>query len=186
MRPLHEVSLTGGLSQGEDEESPPSALERLALYEPELIRLATRLCGSRSDAHDLVQDTFEQAIRATRVTDVRRERSWLAAILHNRFIDQCRERNRQPLHEPFAETCDVENPVGEPEPTWAKVSETDLAIAISLLEPDFRDLYLLRTINGLSYNEIALKTGLPRNTVATRISRARKKLRALLIEKSSG
>ena len=57
--------------------------------------------------------------------------------------------------------------------------------AIAQLEPDFREVLVLRDVEDLSYEEIAAITGLPDGTVKSRIHRARGQLRAL-VEKVIG
>jgi RNA polymerase sigma-70 factor (ECF subfamily) len=57
--------------------------------------------------------------------------------------------------------------------------------AIAQIEPDFREVLILRDVEDLSYEEIASVTGLPDGTVKSRIHRARAQLKAL-VEKAMG
>jgi RNA polymerase sigma-70 factor (ECF subfamily) len=57
--------------------------------------------------------------------------------------------------------------------------------AIAQIEPEFREVLILRDVEDLSYEEIAAVTGLPDGTVKSRIHRARAQLRAL-VEKAMG
>ena len=57
--------------------------------------------------------------------------------------------------------------------------------AIAQIEPDFREVLILRDVEDLSYEEIAAVTGLPDGTVKSRIHRARGQLKAL-VEKAMG
>ena len=57
--------------------------------------------------------------------------------------------------------------------------------AIAQIEPDFREVLILRDVEDLSYEEIASVTGLADGTVKSRIHRARAQLRAL-VEKAIG
>jgi RNA polymerase sigma-70 factor (ECF subfamily) len=60
------------------------------------------------------------------------------------------------------------------------VTEVQLGAAIAKLEDEFQVVYRMHAIDSLSYKEISLRLGIPVNTVGTRISRARGKLRTLL------
>src|SRR5262245_27978900 len=62
--------------------------------EPALRRLAERLCAGNVDARDLLQDTFERAVRQGIRAEVRNPCAWLATIMHNLFIDRCRAAAR--------------------------------------------------------------------------------------------
>ena len=141
---------------------------------------ATRLCGSSSDARDLVQDTHERAFRRFETfVPGTNARAWLFTILHRAFIDRCRRRAAERRVD-----CIDDVQLAAPEPTtppaWANVSSEQLAQAIASLEDEFRSVYRLYAIESLSYQEIATRLGLPVNTVGTRLGRARRKLRALL------
>lgn len=143
-------------------------------------QLAQRLCGNRTDAEDLVQDTFERALRAeARYTERGMRSGWLATILRNRFRDRCRELDRSK-----ATAFDVTRlPAPQPDDVqhWQRVTETDLAAALAQLDPIFRRVVELHAA-GRSYAGIATELGIPLNTVGTRLMRARKKLYQLLRE----
>ena len=143
--------------------------------------LARRLCGGNSaDADDLVHDAYERALRAWgRYVDHGNLRSWLAAILHNLFIDRCRKNKRTPRSEHIDQ---LEVPAVEqaPPPRWAQVSNDAVAEALGELGPDFRRVYELHA-QGRSYDEIAAELGIARATVGTRLVRARRRLKEALL-----
>jgi RNA polymerase sigma-70 factor, ECF subfamily len=142
--------------------------------------LARRLCGNPADADDLVHDAYERALRGWgRYVDQGNLRSWLAAIIHNVFIDRCRKAKRTPRSERIEH---VEVPAAEPSPPqrWAQVSCAAVAEALGELGPDFRRVYDLHAA-GRSYDEIAAELGIARATVGTRLIRARRKLKELLL-----
>ena len=150
--------------------------------EPSLYRVALQLCGNVADARDLVQDTFERALR--NVSSYRagsNPRAWLTRILRNLFIDRCRKRNARPRRESLDHVVVIAREP-EPEPVWAALDGNDLKRAASRLKPEFRTIFEMRTYENKSYDEIARQLGIPRATVATRLRRARKKLRAHLLE----
>jgi RNA polymerase sigma-70 factor, ECF subfamily len=142
--------------------------------------VALRLCRSRADADDLVQDTFERALRATNAQVPENPRAWLLTILYNLFIHQRRRQNRQPLMPLTAEHLDVAELHPEAEPEWASISQDQLAAALSQLDEPFRRVYELHYLSRASYDQIAALLGIPRSTVGTRLIRARRKVRALL------
>lgn len=143
-----------------------------------LYAFALKLCGEASDARDLVQDTFERALRGEAQTR-HNDRAWLFTVLHHLFIDRCRRRQRGPK---LASIEDVEIAASEPTPppTWAHVTAEQLQAALDQLDPEFREAYRMHALEGLPYAEIAARLNAPVSTVGTRIMRARRRLKALL------
>lgn len=140
-----------------------------------LEQLALRLTRSPSDAQDLVQDTVERALRARASFDPHTSlEAWLTVILNNLFLDRCRRKHLQPQS---LEGVDVAAPAGdEAEPLWAQLSEADVTAAAQQLPADFRAVFQLHR-DGLGYQAIAERLGIPRATVGTRLLRARRLLR---------
>jgi RNA polymerase sigma-70 factor (ECF subfamily) len=156
-------------------------------YETVLYSRALRLVRSPSDAWDLVQDTFEHALRGYGSFQPGSNlRVWLMTIMHHLFIDRCRKKAREPRAEPIDE--DVMASI-EPElsaaPEWATVSDQQVSDALAQLESPFREVYQLRLVDNCSYEEIAERLLIPRSTVGTRLMRARKKLRQTLLRNAS-
>lgn len=150
----------------------------LTQHEAELKIIAKRLCRDRAEAADLVQDTFERALRTAGQQVVRNPRAWLVTIMHNLFIDRCRRKSREPSMVPVAEQAHATEP--EPEPEWATISMSDLRTALSSLDDGFRRVYEMHSFEGASYDQIARALNIAKNTVGTRLMRARQKLRELL------
>lgn len=153
----------------------------LRAHELALQALALRLCRSQADAGDLVQDTFERALRRRQQYEPGTNlRAWLCTILHHLFLDRCRARSRGPTHAPLDELV---LPAPEPtrEPAWATLTRDDVVAAVGRLDPEFRNVYQLHTLDGMPYTEIAVRLGIPKATVGTRLARARRKLRDLLL-----
>lgn len=150
-------------------------------HEPELTILAEHLASGKADARDLVQDTFERALRAwDRLPADSNVRGWLVTILHNLFIDRCRRARRAPtmpipdeLQAPPTEEVSV--------PAWANVTPDQLRAALSELDDEFRRAYQLHALEGRSYRQIADELAIPMSTVGTRLLRARRKLRLILL-----
>jgi RNA polymerase sigma-70 factor (ECF subfamily) len=149
-------------------------------YQPALTSLAFRLCRERADASDIVQDTFERAWRAwDRLPEDANVRAWLVTILNRLFIDRFRQARRAPT----VDIDHVELPCPEPAevPAWANVTSEQVGAALAGLDAEFRAAYELHAIDGRSYLEIAEALRIPRSTVGTRLLRARRKLRELLV-----
>jgi RNA polymerase sigma-70 factor (ECF subfamily) len=149
-------------------------------HESALYGLALRLCGNPADASDLLQDTFERALRSfAQLPPTANQRAWAAAILHNRFIDCCRRRKRTPIHEPMEDmhVPAVEEPAPQP---WLDITAEQVRDALTQIGDEFRVVYELATSQNRSYKEIAAELRLPPATVGTRLIRARRKLRRIL------
>ena len=150
-------------------------------HESALYQRARRLCGQRSDAWDMVQDTFERALVALGPTyPDDKVRGWLFLTLKNLFIDRQRASRRQ-SHLPLSD--DLQAPDTEPaiEPAdWRCIDDEVLDACLRQLDPRLREVYVLRVTGGLSLASIGAQLGIPLATAGTRIHRARVRLRALL------
>ncbi len=154
--------------------------EMASRYEPVLYARAMRLLRSRSDALDLVQDTYERALRGkASFTPGTNLRHWLMTIMYNLFLDRCRRQARVPR----AFSID-DHEVDSPEPyapePWETITQDQIHAALADLERPFREVYELRLLENCSYDEIADKLTIPRSTVGTRLMRARNKLQKTL------
>jgi RNA polymerase sigma-70 factor (ECF subfamily) len=141
------------------------------------------LTGCSNDAWDLVQSTFEKAIRSPppryRASEVR---SWLGAIMRNLFIDDWRARK---VREHVSLTRDLASILPETvedvrEPAlWESISVIDVERLTSRLSPPVRAAFIF-SVEGLSVAEIAARLQVPIPTVSTRIFRGRRHLRRML------
>ena len=127
-------------------------------------------------AEDLAQETFVRAYRA--LPDFRGEshvRSWLYRIASNLALNAVQRRKEYPseaMPEPAATGASAPG-----RQTELSALREALAEAVQSLPPDLRGPLVMREYEGLSYQEIAERTGLPLNTVRTRILRGRRALR---------
>ncbi|MFP2930413.1 RNA polymerase sigma factor [Pyxidicoccus sp. 3LG] len=158
-------------------------------HEAALQATALRLCGNAADARDLVQDTLERGLRnLAKYKPGTDGRAWLLTILHHLFIDRCRSGKRERRADVSAE--DMEERIAAPEvesaPAWASISPEQLREALDKLPEDFRMVYRLHALEGRSYLEIAERLGIPKATVGTRLIRARRKLKELLMPQPPG
>lgn len=146
-----------------------------------LTRTARTLCGNLADADDLLHDVYERALRAPRRDDDHTNlRAWLHSILRNLFIDRCRHARRHPS--PMSlDDIDVAEAQPEHAEAWESVTSAQLRAALAQLSSDFRRVFELHTFDGLRYEEIAARLDIASSTVGTRLTRARAKLRVLLL-----
>lgn len=167
-------------------ESSDRLAAALADAEPSLKRLARRLCSGSADAHDLVQDTFERAVRRGIPVKVRSPRAWLATIMHHLFLDRCRAVARRPIPAELGNNVSGDVVQLEPEvedPAWTQITVEDIRDALDKVEPVYRDVYCMHTFEHLSHGQIAQRLSIPRLTVATRLHRARRRLREVLVKR---
>lgn len=172
-----------------------SRFERLTLpHMGAAFNLAFWLSRSRPDAEDIVQEAFLRAFRSFdgfRGEDVR---PWLLAIVRNAayrwLTDRQRAGNVVSLEESLAGHGDenlqpYEAASEEPsaEQMLVGAAERDyVRRALAELPPAFREVLVLREIEGLSYREIAEVIGTRVGTVMSRLARGRRELRKTLTQ----
>jgi RNA polymerase sigma-70 factor (ECF subfamily) len=160
------------MPDGSSVSGQPSAFEQEALAALDsLYRTARRLSRDRSDAEDLVQDTYLKAFRAADTFEPGTNlRAWLFTILLN--LD--RNRRRGLARRPVLAAIEDADPPGAP---GTDGSRGDIERGLALLPHEQREVLLLVTLEGLSYREAAEVQGVPIGTVMSRLSRARTALR---------
>jgi RNA polymerase sigma-70 factor (ECF subfamily) len=139
---------------------------------------ARRLTGDASDAGDLVQETCRRALESRELFIAGSDmRAWLCCIVRNLYRDRLRRLAREVLVADYDQA-----PAWAPErrPSWALVSDDDLALALASLQPQYQETYVLYAVGGRSYQEIARQLQVSSSTVGTRILRARLLLREFL------
>lgn len=150
-------------------------------HEATLYAVAMRMSREPALARDLVQDTFERAMnKLDQFQPGTNSRAWLTTIMTNLYIDRCRKRSREPVLEPIDDHQAVAVQNDDP-PEWASFSGEELRAALNELSEDFRRVYELHAIEGRSYEEIVKLLKIPKATVGTRLIRARRKLKELLL-----
>ena len=160
---------------------PPLRAAVVALR-PVLLVLARRMCASEADAADVVHDALESALLAgDRLAAVENLQAWLVTILHRRMIDLFRKREREQLGEVPEEPALTQDAPPADAPLWTRIDTQQLRAAVDRLEPEFREVFTLHAFERRSYKDIATALDIPQNTVGTRLLRARRKLRVLLL-----
>jgi RNA polymerase sigma factor (sigma-70 family) len=143
--------------------------------------LARWLTRNKRDAEDVVQDAYLRAVRFFPRFGGGDPRAWLLKIVRNTFYTWMHAnrplQNAVVFDEDFADSG-VPNPE---EIVLQDDSSTLVRKALGELSPRFREVLLLRELEGMSYREIAEITGMPAGTVMSSLSRARSRLRQVLI-----
>jgi RNA polymerase sigma-70 factor, ECF subfamily len=159
-----------------------------------LLRWALQLTGDRTSACDLVQDTYERALRRGLATvPPERRRSWLFVIARNQFLDAYRSRRRRRavstadvLAASAAMTAGTADDEADADAPWATLGLDDLRRAVQRLSPPLAEVYRLHAFERLDYAASAGRLRIPMTTVGTRLLRARLKLRELLSQPDAG
>ncbi len=156
---------------------------RIEAYLERLFGYAFSLTRNREDSADLVQDCALRALSARRAPrDEAAYRAWLFRILRNAWLDRLRrpklEQQGLPSEELIAD-ADV----------WAgderRINTLTVRLGLAKLSTAQREIIALVDIVGLSYAETAEVLSLPRGTVMSRLSRARRALLEILSQEAS-
>ncbi len=144
--------------------------------------LARWLTGNRTDAEDVVQDACIRALASLETAIVERPRAWLLTIVRNTaFSWLAKNRPKAVVLTGDPQLLEAAAPyrdsAADPEEALiAAADEAALESAIQALPHLFREVIVMRDINGMSYREIAAAIGAPRGTVMSRLARARAQL----------
>jgi RNA polymerase sigma-70 factor, ECF subfamily len=152
-------------------------------YQRLVYALCHRLTGAPQAADDLAQETFIKAYQALpSFIDGREFYPWVRKIALNNSYNFLKKRNREaPLAD--EETLTRPNHLSSRQESPPETAERDemerkFRQALQALPADQKAIFTLRAIENLSYAEIAQTLHIPTGTVMSRLSRARKKLKA--------
>ena len=136
--------------------------DRVTQLIPHLRRYARALGTNEISSDELVRATLERAqAQLDRYSPEADLRIWLFSQMHHSYIAQLRG----------AEAA-------------AELDRSDFERAIASLPPSHREIFLLVTLEDLSYQDVARTLEIPIGTVMSRLSRAREKLRLLLMSQA--
>ena len=139
--------------------------------------LARYLTRNDADAQDIVQDASLRALKyfdGFRGSPGRDARAWFLAIVRNAVYTWRQRQGRVGAVTEFNEELHSDDVTPDP------AAAVDLRGALDALPLEFREVIVLRELEGLSYREISDVTGVPVGTVMSRLSRARKRLQEAL------
>jgi len=161
-------------------------------YEQRVYTLCVRILGDRDAAADATQEAFLSAYRALDRFRGGSFKAWILRIATNACYDQLRAQARRPTQslDYLADADDAPLEVPSPDRSTdpeARALQAELSReigrALAQLPHDQRLALVLLDIQGLSYDEIATVTNTNLGTVKSRISRARTRMRDLLLER---
>jgi RNA polymerase sigma-70 factor (ECF subfamily) len=140
--------------------------------------LARWLTRDPSDADDVVQESFMRAFRFYNGFKGGDSRAWLLKIVRNTFYTWLRKnRPREIFYELDEDRHEAVS--GDPEAVLQEnIDKQFLRKLLEGLPPAYREIIVLRDLEGLSYKEISSVTELPLGTVMSRLARARKRLQS--------
>jgi len=139
------------------------------------------LTRSDADAEDVVQDAYLRALRFFSSLRSDDARAWLLTIVRNTWYGRCSRAGAR-LTAEFDDT-EHDRPddgLGPEALAMQQQAVERVQRAIQELPVDFREVVVLRELEGLSYKEIAAVVGIPIGTVMSRLARARERLLAIL------
>jgi RNA polymerase sigma-70 factor (ECF subfamily) len=164
-------------------------------HAPQLFSTAMRMTRNRSDAEDLVQETFIKAWRSFATYQQGTNlRAWLFRIMTNTYINKYNAQQRKPTE---TELDDVEElflykRLGAVDQSQLSQSTEDQMLslftddevkkALEELPEQFRIPVLMSDVEGFSYKEIAEILEIPLGTVMSRLHRGRKAMQKMLYE----
>jgi RNA polymerase sigma-70 factor, ECF subfamily len=169
-------------ASGGDEEALASLVRA---HHDRVYRFGRRVCRDGFDADDAVQEAF---VKLSRRPDVARDDGvlfWLLSVVKHACLRMLRPfaRERRHLGERLADDESVPDEQLDPQAAlerWQLVQAVHAAIAS--LERPYREIVILRDLEGLSGAEACATLGLELATMKTRLHRARTRLREVLIE----
>ena len=149
--------------------------------------LARWLTRSDQDAEDVVQEAYLRAVRFFGGFRGGDPKAWLLTIVRNTSHSAWRRRDSGatvPIDEDTPEVEDAS--LGPEDLLLQKASGQELRAVLDALPVEFREVVVLRELEGLSYKEMADVIQLPIGTVMSRLARARARLRRGLEERLRG
>ncbi len=164
--------------------------DKLARFEQSIMphmnaayNLARWLSSNDSDAQDIVQEAYLRAFKFFSGFRGGNSRAWLLRIVRNAFYDWLKKNRGEEISEPFDEQIhDGVDETQRPDALLLEKSDHELLDkAIASLPVEFREILVLRELEGFSYREISEVANIPLGTVMSRLARGRDHLRSLLI-----
>jgi RNA polymerase sigma-70 factor (ECF subfamily) len=170
-----------------DERLTAATFEELAMpLFDQLYNFAHWLARDRTEAEDLVQETYAKALKGFSSFQAGTNfRAWMYRILRNTFLTS-RTGLKASATLPLDSEDSPELPAGPETPESILIEHSQhqlLQTAIEALPVHFREVLLLCEVEEMSYQEIAETLAIPLGTVMSRLSRARKTLRESLQQK---
>jgi len=185
---LSEAQLVAGLKKG-DEEAYRTLVRR---YEDRLFKVAFGILLDREEAWDIVQDVFFKVYQSIHTFKAQaRLSTWLHRITVNHCLNWKRrwKRRLRQFHRPL--DADSNDPLGRYPPIGTEQYQPERQVRekqmaqhlwqyVAELPEEARAVFMLKEVEGLSYDEIAEVLGIKRGTVSSRLFYARKRIKKAL------
>jgi RNA polymerase sigma factor (sigma-70 family) len=169
-------------SEMEEQTSPGNFENSVLPHLDAAYNLAHWLTRNGQDAEDAVQEACLRAFRFFGGFRGGNTRAWLLKIVRNTCYAQLQNNRPQELATTFDEEIHSEKGGSlTPETLLLRSADSQLLRrALEELPMNFREVFVLRELEGLSYREIAEVSNIPPGTVMSSLSRARERLRQSL------
>jgi RNA polymerase sigma-70 factor (ECF subfamily) len=140
------------------------------------------LTKNEADAEDVVQDAYVRALRFFSSLRGEDARAWLFTIVRNTWYGRFPRRAGSPVMTVADQDADdqADDGLGPEAQLIQQQTVEQVRRALETLPTDFREVLVLRELEGLSYKEIAAIVGIPLGTVMSRLARARERLAGVL------
>ncbi|HXX56727.1 MAG TPA: sigma-70 family RNA polymerase sigma factor [Thermodesulfovibrionales bacterium] len=162
-------------------------------YQKRMLNIALRMTGSYEEACDIVQEVFVSVYRNIGGFEGRAKFStWIHAIVMNLSRNRLKQMKARLSQEPFSldDPLPAEDGPLRTEPVSGEVSALErlekkelqglVQRCVSALDGEFREVIILRDMQGFSYEEIHDMLKIPQGTVKSRLSRAREAVKDCL------
>jgi RNA polymerase sigma-70 factor, ECF subfamily len=148
-------------------------------FMPDLFRIAMWLVRNKTEAEDLVQETFIQALKSFHRYELGTNcKAWMTKIMYHLNGKRKRKLGQMQLvqdtEERLAETLIFAPPVAQ------KLTDEEIIGALKKVPENFREVVVLADVEDFAYKEIAKVLDVPIGTVMSRLHRGRKILRGEL------
>ncbi len=160
--------------------SPPTLATLAQDHHVFLLALARKLTRGNFDAEDLVQDVLVKTVsHFVTLPAAVNHRAWMTQVMKNLFVDRLRRKKTRDKVD--ALEIGVAPPEGE-SIWWMTLDSGDVRAAVAKLPDELRETFDRFALRGESYQTISDVLAIPKATVGTRILRARRRLKQLLLE----
>ncbi|HTU88227.1 MAG TPA: RNA polymerase sigma factor [Solirubrobacteraceae bacterium] len=147
--------------------------EAIGSHVNRLYRAAYGLCGSREEAEDLVQDTYERVLRHPRFIRREGDLPYLLRVLRNTWISKGRSRRASLVVAAGDAIEEIEGPI---DPIERTMVGHDVYRALQELSDPLREAVVAVDVMGLSYREAARALSTKEGTIMSRLHRGRGQL----------
>lgn len=180
--PKDDAEIVGRILKGEQE----VYAELVERYQGLLYRQALTMVHAPDAAADLVQDSFVKAYTSLeQCSDPARFGAWVFRILRNRCLDYLKDKRRQVV--PLEHTVLVAPSRENPEQHLEQLEQRNaVSHALQALPPAQREAFLLKHVDGLSYEEMAEMLEASVSALKMRVMRAREALQQSLRRSGHG